>query len=209
MELLAAITITTIILGTAFLLFSSVNLEWNTSVNKNNLDSGVSLTTSTISKNLLHTVEMYAFPASGTPNEWRFKTGNGSTESGQYKYKSIRYTVETINGRNAGVLTLYELKDASQFSSTTTAIDYTDSLNYSSKIMLTDQLSATAQVSFKYDHDNNNSTLPIEVSNSILKNGSLLSIELPFQYLRPKTNGQTERIEKPTTLVVKMIKDYI
>jgi prepilin-type N-terminal cleavage/methylation domain-containing protein len=200
-EVLAALTITAVLIGAATMLLSSIYLEWNTSTNTYNYNSDVDLAMTTISKNIAHCNAIYAFnTSSGPTKEWRLKTGEGATAAGVgiYRYKSLVYTTQIINGTSKGILTLYEISSA-QFSSKTTAIDYTTSTNYSNKLVLADNLSASSAPTLT----NNSADI------SSLQNGELVTVMLPFQYIRAQVNKVPVVEDKPKTFTIKLIVDTI
>lgn len=200
-EVLAALTITVVVIGAATMLLSSINLEWNSSTNTYNYNSDVDLAMTTISKNLTHCNAIYTFnTSSGRTKEWRLKTGEGATAAGVgiYRYKSLVYTTQVINGASKGILTLYEISSA-QFSSNTTAIDYTTSANYSNKLVLADNLSATTAPTLT----NNNADV------SSLHKGELVTVMLPFQYIRAQVNKIPVVEDKSKTITIKLIVDTI
>ncbi len=76
-EVLASVTILSILMGAGFMLFTSVNSLYNNSAQKQSGDSKVSFTLNTISKELAAPVETYL----ASVNELRFKTLEGNYQA--------------------------------------------------------------------------------------------------------------------------------
>ncbi|WP_165452282.1 PilW family protein [Paenibacillus thalictri] len=163
-EVMAAVTLTAIIIGVAIMLFNSVNLEWNATVNKFTDDSRIRLTTNALTKYLSDANAGYR-----TNNELRFTT----YADGAAKKKSLY-----LNGAN---LYLYDFNSA----------NLTDNVSIGSPGVYTNGVLLAGGVnSIKFM--NNTGTAEIANPNTYSA-GSLVKLDISFQTARTTVTGKSNK----------------
>jgi len=190
-EILAALSISILVFGTASLLFPSIQLEWNSSTQAFQDQSQVSFTLRELSDELSHAPEIYSVG----PTEWRYKTGEGARGTEKYRYRSLVYTVDV---GEAGILSLYEI-DKDEYDAVA-SIDYTKR----PKIVLTDHLTANPPKIKFQDQDGN---WMDNLENAMLTRGRLIKIELHFTTEDFDVKGGRNAVTNTKVLQIKLIKD--
>jgi prepilin-type N-terminal cleavage/methylation domain-containing protein len=186
-EVLASITIASVILGVGFMMFSSVSGTFNNSIHKTQDNNSISSVINAISSELADPTELYLL----TENELRFKNSKD-------EFKALVY-------ENANSLALYTL-DSSDASKT--IISYPYSAILAKKVLATnikkDPNIPNALSAFIVQ---NSSSVPIQapMNNPITENG-LFNILITFEISKITSNGAKTTSYKPLTVNVALSK---
>lgn len=186
-ELLAAITITSMILGAASLLYFSIIRTANTTTQNYSDHSQMSLTVNTLSKQLTDSTKVVYFP---NQNELRYKSGN--------TYKSLYY-----NSSN-NTLTIYDFGNDggsgsvdAQFKNGSNSLTSTPGL-YSNPLKLSSMVSKIT-----YSHSDDSTEIPAIP----LTNGQVIKINVTFNYTFIHANGTKSNTPKTKSIRIKLLLD--
>jgi prepilin-type N-terminal cleavage/methylation domain-containing protein len=185
-EVLAASVLLGIVIGAAMMLFSSLNLHWNSSFQKYTDDNKTTLTMDTISKNLASASKAFLVGN----NELRFRS--------EKKYKSLIYTNNT--------LVLYSFTsgnsttDAANFGNPTINLTNSPSL-YTSPVTLADNV--TAEMIQVW-----NGTQFVSLPSIIIKNGELIRLSFTFQNYKVNVYGTRSPVTVTKTAIIKLLLDH-
>jgi prepilin-type N-terminal cleavage/methylation domain-containing protein len=180
-ELLAALAISTVILGASVMLFTSVSQMFNNKVQNYTDEAGAELALNTIAKELTGASEVIHFPGADV-DELRWES-----DTSQNHYRSLIYT----SGSNQLILYDFTGSDA-DFKDTT--------IN-----------KATHPERFTRPRPLAHNVISVPIYNNlpprtVVSNGALLELAFTFQFERVAASGKRDTFNKEYTTQVKLIR---
>ncbi|MEF3303756.1 PulJ/GspJ family protein [Paenibacillus sp. GYB003] len=195
LEVTATLTILSIVMIVLYLFLASAHLEFARSNENYDAQRQINDTMTAISKNLTDCAEVYKY----SENELRIVTGEGAPSS--FLYKALVYD------KTAGTLTLYEIGQAAY--NAKTAIQYANPANYSKKTVLARNVHPSSDMTVTESVANGGGTAatdkPIPLG-TIVSNGRLIRISIPFRYELSGASGGKRAIDERKDVTIKLFK---
>jgi prepilin-type N-terminal cleavage/methylation domain-containing protein len=196
LEVLATITLITVVLAVGMALLSNVNFEFRKTGDRSQFNRQMNDSLNVISKHLTDCSEVYLMSA----NEIRMITGEGTTT--QYLYKTLVADV------TAGTLTLYEISKANYDAKG--AIDYTVASNYTKRTVLATNLRENTPLIIKKKVVNTTTRAVTEAVitpvSEILNSGEIVNIEIPFEFQQTGVSGSRSNFQETRNISIKILK---
>ncbi|RKD23882.1 hypothetical protein BEP19_05500 [Ammoniphilus oxalaticus] len=191
-EIMAALFISTIVLGVAFMAFSAINLDWNTTTQKYNDDAQIRTTLNTVSEILADSNQVY-YVENDYSNELRM--WNGASKN----YKVLYYDAGKRN------LTLCERSEGFHEDDLSPCISGIELMEPESVVDNPKYMTLTDEANGKGEKDD--IAIP---SGSGIEQGELIIAHFYFYRTKYNVHAQADKTAAPTdTIRVKLLKDRL
>lgn len=177
-EVLAALTVASVVLGVASMLLFSMNDNWGRSISNRELNVNIDQTMLSLTQNMTDTVKAY-YTINGAIQDLRIKTGSGLNT---YNYRSIQYD------STSRTVTIYNISNPTETDNQITGGTLENARTLSDNV-----------TAFTVSSEGSSNT------NFIKKNGELIEFNITFEYT--KSTNTTATFTKTIPISYKLLKE--